>query len=468
LNRVQPLVNFVGLESAVPNEFVATVQMSPNEEKFTGAGGELTVRTNVYDLRLFREGQLVGSWPEPREGGDAEFNPDLTSEEEMQKWRDLNRVKPDGKRVTQGPDGKMTMKFTVRLPSRSEADDLEFTAYAFNEDRVKSETAKFNYQVPARSAIGKPRAYLVCVGVSACETPAWDLTFAAKDAHVTADALGKAIKGTGRYDVVPIVLTSEYATDGRTVTLAQATKANLRAVLDLLAGKPIDAAVHERLPNASELRTASPDDLVFISFSGHGYTDVRGSLYLIPFDVGSGQNKVSDAQPQCISSGELSVWLRGIDAGETVLVVDACHSAAAIAEPGFKPGPLGNRGLGQLAYDKGMRVLAAAQGDEVALEIGGKVKQGLLTYAIVHDGLENQLAAKDGKITLGGLLAYAAERVPSLYEEVVAKKVKDATGEAAKDVGTVPLRDPTKSRVQRPELFDYAKKRSDIPLDSAN
>jgi hypothetical protein len=272
-----------------------------------------------------------------------------------------------------------------------------------------------------------------------------------------------------------VVLTSDYGADGHTVISDQATKANLRAALDLLSGKPIDAALSERLPHANELRTATPDDLVLISFSGHGYKDTRGSLYLIPFDVGSGWTKVSDAQSQCISSGELSAWLRGIDAGETVLVVDACHSAAAIDEPGFKPGPLGNRGLGQLAYDKGMRVLAAAQGNDVAIE-SRKVRQGLLTYALVRDGLEHQRSAKDGKITLGGLLAYAAERVPSLYEEVVAGKVKDASGEAAKDVvivqfqesakdvGTVEFNYSTKSRVQRPELFDYAKKRPDIPL----
>ena len=61
---------------------------------------------------------------------------------------------------------------------------------------------------------------------------------------------------------------------------------------------------------------------------------------------------------------------------ELVLIVDACPtSAASIESEGFKPGPLGSRGLGQLAYDKRMRVLAASQSDQAAREMGGQIGQ---------------------------------------------------------------------------------------------
>jgi uncharacterized caspase-like protein len=279
---------------------------------------------------------------------------------------------------------------------------------------------------------------------------------------LTAEALGKALAGAGRYEVVPVVLTADYGPDGR-LSSAAATKANLRAALEMLAGRLVDPAARAALPNGARLRAATPDDVVVVSFSGHGYTDPRGALYLVPYDVGAGHSKVSGALPRCVSSAELSGWLGDVDAGEAVLVVDACHSAAAVAEPGFKPGPLGNRGLGQLAYDKGMRVLAAAQADDVALE-SRKVRQGLLTYALVHDGLERKRAARNGNLTLGGLLAYAAERVPDLYDEVVAGKVTDGEGSLARDVGAVRPKDPAARRVQKPELFDYARKRDEIPL----
>jgi hypothetical protein len=64
----------------------------------------------------------------------------------------------------------------------------------------------------------------------------------------------------------------------------------------------------------------------------------------------------SEFRCRCISSDELSLWLREVDAGELALIVDACHPAAAIEGTDFKPGPMVSRGLGQLLYDKGMRI----------------------------------------------------------------------------------------------------------------
>ena len=56
---------------------------------------------------------------------------------------------------------------------------------------------------------------------------------------------------------------------------------------------------------------------------------------------------------------------------------------------------MGSRGLGQLAYNKAMMVLAASQADDVALE-SGSLAQGLLTYALVREGLDTGLIDQDG------------------------------------------------------------------------
>jgi len=102
---------------------------------------------------------------------------------------------------------------------------------------------------------------------------------------------------------------------------------------------------------------------------------------------------------KCISAEDLTRWLRPIDA-QMVMVVDACQSAASVATEGFKPGPMGSRGLGQLAYSKRMRILAASQSAGVALE-SAKIRHGLLTYALVKDGLGSESKAdfepKDGR-----------------------------------------------------------------------
>src|SRR6202044_396494 len=134
----------------------------------------------------------------------------------------------------------------------------------------------------------------------------------------------------------------------------------------------------------------------------------------------------SDSQPssidwqhpsfdRMISARQLSYWRRDLVASEIVLIIDACDSAASVESEGFKPGPLGSRGLGQLAYDKRMRVLAASQSDQAAREIGGQINDGVLTYALVHDGLRaGKALSGDETITLGSWLNYAVQRVPEI------------------------------------------------------
>ncbi len=318
---------------------------------------------------------------------------------------------------------------------------------------------------PVRSVAFSPDGRLVLTG---CDymIQLWGADSGKRRQHfqsrLTVKSLGTALQATGRYEVVPVLLTSEANSDGKPITTT-ATKDNLRALFQLLSGREVPAERQARLPQAERLRQATPDDLVLLSFSGHGYTDARGNLHLLPYDVGRGRQEMQDVPPRCISSADLAAWLREVDAGELVLILDACHAAAAGAPPGFKPGPLGSRGLAQLAYDKGLRVLAASQADDVALE-SEKVRRGLLTHALICDGLEGRRAMQEGQLTLGGLLAYAADRVPTLYTEVLRGEVRDVQGRQV-----VPIRpkDGERSHVQRPDFFDYARTRSAVVLDPA-
>lgn len=75
--------------------------------------------------------------------------------------------------------------------------------------------------------------------------------------------------------------------DYRGSTENTATKAHLRAVLDVLAGRQADAALLKQIPNAVKLRAIRPEDLAMIKASSHGYTDSNGSFYLIPSDTGT-------------------------------------------------------------------------------------------------------------------------------------------------------------------------------------
>jgi len=267
------------------------------------------------------------------------------------------------------------------------------------------------------------------------------------------------IQKTQQYEsVVPIALVSDTVPRNDE---APAIKANLRTVLALLAGRPVSDDSRRAIPHGDQIKPATPNDLVLLSYSGHGYAGEQGVFYLLPADVGSEQGAEVTAAllARCLSSEELSQWLRDVDAGDMAMVVDACHSAASVEGQDFKPGPMGSRGLGQLAYDKGMRILAASQADSAALE-SEQLEQGLLSYALVNDGLEQGMAdykPEDRRITLSEWLSYGTERVPALYEAIFKGELKGAKG----------INASTKRKdLQQPVLFDFTRSRADVLLET--
>lgn len=414
LNRRQPLVtvSFVEQQKERPELVNVTIEVEQGAGASKQGAQGIKRETGVYDLRLFRDGQLVGHAPE---GAGGEVKTDAAT-------------------------GRATMTFKdIRLPRRANLKEVEFTAYAFNEDRVKSETARRTLKLGVAPAPSKGRAYVVSVGVNAYENAKWDLRFAANDARRLQEVVSARVAQSGEYaEVVRVPLVSDYElkdgkkTAPRVVNEATATKANFKAVLDLLAGREVDAATRAKIPNVERLQKVAPEDLVIISFSSHGYADERGNFYLLPYDTGAGA-EMRDVLARAISSDELSLWLREVDAGELVLVVDACHSAASVQGEGFKPGPMGSRGLGQLSYDKGMRVLTSTQADNVALETN-LTEQGLLTYTLTREGLEAERAdfsPPDGQITVAEWLAYGVERVPVLFDEVEQRLAEMQAGRGA-------------------------------------
>jgi WD40 repeat protein len=478
LNRVQPPVKISNVSLPDADGYInVTVEVGKGEGKYLVDGKESTRTTGVYDVRLFRDGQMVGSWPsdggeklQQRTATDVESNQKLTGEQrlsrELRDWQEATEVRSDqgtsptvregsldrgtSPTVREGSVSKPNYQvkidpktglitlppFRVKLPRGKDASDIDFSAYAFNEDRIKSQTAHWQWpedlkvKLPKAQPV-KPRAYIVAVGVNAYENSDFDLEFAADDARRMAEVLTEKLNATGQYEkVVPVTLVSDYETRGnqKIPTQKQATKDNFRAVLERLAGRNDGGKLLDGVKNADQLERATPDDLIVIMYSSHGYADRTGNFYFIPYDTGPGTGKVftESVRQHSISSEELSLWLRDVDAGEMVMIVDACHSTAAVAGQDFKPGPMGSRGLGQLSYDKGMRILTATQSDNVALE-NGNLKQGLLTYALVREGIEAGQAdykPKDKTITIAEWLGYGVERVPALYQEVKAFEAK--------------------------------------------
>ena len=385
-NRVQPVVS---VKSVTPSKKMAgRVDVVVHAASHTDDKG---VASGLQDLRLFRDGQMVA-------GGYLE-----------------------------GPlkDGNLTFK-NVML--KSGAKKVTFTAYAFNSERIKSETASLDYEPPATvaAAAGKPRAYLLQIGVNHVQAEGCELQYSGNDAEKMSAVLKTRLEAQGMA-VEPVVLESPTGGDAQ-----GASKQKIHAAIAAIAAK------------------ATPDDAFFLSFSGHGYASLDGQYYIIPSDLaGSCLHIDKTLLASAISADELAEWLRPLDAGEMAFVLDACHSAESVEAGDFRPGPMGSRGLGQLAYDKRMRILVASQAREVAVEYD-QLQQGLLSYVLTQDGLrrgEADWKPVDHQITVGEWLSYAANAVPKFdVSQAQAARGLRVLGDAS---------DATSGQV--PAVFDFSK-----------
>jgi len=443
--RFKPVRPWNSLDLRQPGLRIVSVEPA----RAAGQGVSVTVEVEAqqagkaFDLKLFRDGQLVGSAP------------------------------PDGGALLLDKSGRAQLRFEgIQLAQPAEAGAaVDFTAYAFNADRVKSGTARASYSPPpapvAAAAKKQRRAYVITIGVNAYDNPLLNLRFAANDAQSLSHALERRLRARGDFEeviLVPLISRAPLAEAG---AFGAASKRNIRAALDLLAGRPVTPAQRAELPNAERLRKATPDDVVFMSFSGHGFYELGGDFFLLPSDIGPGQGREpTDAVLRAsISSEELSAWLRDVDGGRMALVIDACHSGAVVGAD-FKPGPMGSRGLGQLAFDKGMLVLAATQAENVALE-ADELEHGFLSYALVQEGLlagQADFKPRDGRIAFDEWMSYAVERVPRLAREIDSGSFQrperpEARGvrSVRRDVGGTAVGE-LDEEVQQPTLFQFKRR----------
>jgi WD40 repeat protein len=433
-NRVLPVVQITGVNAgAAPGTVDISVEVREgvapdNDSCYTHT------RSGIYDLRLFMNNRLL----------EHDSAKPYEATETVEDWRRLNEMK--------ATDGVLRYTLTQTVPSQPGTEKILFSAYAFNSDRVKSDTATFNYvRPPTKGPLARPRAFVVTIGIDAYDEPRLKLQFAAADARL----LGERLASILGYDVRRVSLLGTKAPDG---TMLSVTREMIDMTLGLLAGgKPAEsiAKLAAMGVDASQIGKSSPDDIVIISFAGHGWADKQGDFYLVPADGVWPGGAATPSVSTLISTAEITRWLRPIDAADIALIIDACHSAASVDAGGFKPGPMGDAGLGQLAYDKGIRILAATQADDVALE-DSRLRQGLLTYALAGEGITatGGKADLDGDshITLDEWLRYATQRLPSLSGDVrLGRFVPTARGGFEFD-DAVTTATP---KLQEPSLFDF-------------
>jgi len=303
------------------------------------------------------------------------------------------------------------------------AGENRLAAYAFNRDNVKSKDASFS--LTGADSLKRPgTAYILAVGVNAYSNTQYNLKYAVADATAFGDEVRRQQQQIANYEHVEVAPLLD----------DQATKVNILRALKRLAGTEGAAAPDAPpVPSSLEkLKATQPEDAVFIYFAGHG-TAQGQRFYLLPHDLGyAGERTKLDAVglqiilEHSISDEELERAVEGIDADKFLMVIDACNSGQALEAEEQRRGPMNSKGLAQLAYEKGMYILTAAQSYQAAQE-ASTLGHGLLTYALVEEGLKQTAAdsdPKDGQVWVREWFDYASTRVPNMQLE----KMKQARG----------------------------------------
>jgi WD40 repeat protein/uncharacterized caspase-like protein len=369
------------------------------------------------DLRLFRNGVLVKTWPD-----------DLLGDEQ-------------------------SVRLEASIPLVSGENVL--SAYAFNDDNIKSADASLIVK-GHESLQRNGTLYIVAVGIDRYSNPDYNLRFAVTDARTFAQSLAQSQQKLHTYENVEVL---ELADD-------KATKAEILAVLARLAGTeageaanqpPSDPAAASR---SSRFDKAQPEDGVVVYFAGHG-TAQQDRFYLLPHDLGYQGDMVEIDEDGLavllrhgISDRELESAFSGIDACRMLLVIDACNSGQALEAEEKRRGPMNSKGLAQLAYEKGMYILTAAQAYQVAMETS-ELGHGFLTYALVEEGLKTDAAdyqPDDGEVQLREWLDFAVARVPEIHAEMTGLRAHPARG--LKVITSAERRERVEDwKVQRPRVF---------------
>jgi len=362
------------------------------------------------DVRLFRNGSLVKVWR-----GD----------------------------VLKGQQGA-TLEATITVV----AGPNQLTAYAFNKDNVKSTDSTLKI-VGVDSLKRAATLHLLVVGVNQYANEGYNLKYAGADARDFAEELERQQRKLGTFGQIEI--TSLFDKDATKSNILQA----LRRFAGLPAGLPADAP-----PALQKIKPVEPEDGVIVFFAGHG-TAQDQRFYLIPHDLGyTGSRTELDETAlktilaHSVSDLELEQACEGIDAGHLLTVIDACNSGQALEAEEKRRGPMNSKGLAQLAYEKGMYILTAAQSYQAAME-AEQLGHGYLTYALIEEGLKTAAAddqPKDGIVVLREWLDYATNRVPRMQEA----KMKEGRGlkhQVAFVEGEEKVEEADKRSVQRPRVF---------------
>jgi uncharacterized caspase-like protein len=259
----------------------------------------------------------------------------------------------------------------------------------------------------------KPHLHAVLVGIDDYKGEGLDLNYAAKDAIDLQKALETSSKKLFNIDDTNRVHFYNLSVD-RTGKISGLTpdRNNILQAIEKIAVE------------------SKPEDVMLIFFAGHGEINKNKQLILLTADA----SKEQAPDYSGITIKELLEKLTTVPAGKRILLLDACHSGAAINElnlkeiAGVRNGEVAEKQtqrfkeLENLASKSGLSIITASSSDQKAMELP-QYEHGLMTYALLTTMMnEPNVLDKDNNLQIEDWLRETERAVSRLIENQSAQR----------------------------------------------
>ena len=252
------------------------------------------------------------------------------------------------------------------------------------------------------------RRYAICIGINEFEDKE---IHALRKARNDAKSLGEVLKTSGQFDNVQVMtdeIDPRHDPQGSYPRLA-----NIRAKLKYLAG------------------FITADDLVLLSFSGHGLSNDAGDGYLVTADT-----RRSDVFSTSLAVKEIIAWLQKTKVRKSLLLIDACRET--ISETGSRG--LSDTNLRAQQYERAevSAVFYATKTGWFSFEDPNS-DYGVFTKFLL-EGIKGkadyQRGNRDGIVTFNELAAYVQDAVASyaLEQNLMQRPYTKINGETFGDL----------------------------------
>lgn len=297
-----------------------------------------------------------------------------------------------------------------RYNSPNESLQIKVIAKTAN-NSIRSRGVVLDYDKERLSTFKKPSIHAVMIGIDDYTGEALDINYAAKDAIDLERALHKAAQKFFNIDDTNRVFFYSLTRDKHgTLNGLTPDKGNIFKVL-----KTIESS-------------SKPEDIFLLFFAGHGEIVDNDQLLLL---TAESSRETFDG----IRMQELLEHMAHIPANKRVLILDACHSGAAINNLGLAT-ITGKRDISEaerqsqrmkeldkLASKSGFAIITAASSEQEALELP-QFEHGIMTYALLHSMLNNPAALDESKqLQLEKWLLATEEEVQKLNPKQSAERM---------------------------------------------